>query len=496
MLSFVGLQFLREDREVFQLKQQFLFSVFAEKLQTDKGKHLIAKYFDTSDAQAVFRELIEFHSRSVIGLGQKTDLLRYITTAKLGQGSNWNGNVHSFIVHYLEQIRQYEQIAPTTEHIPESLKMTLLQNAVEPVRELNEVKTTSNLLSTQSGKTIGFNEYQEVLTNAALVFDGRERNTSAKRRQVFTHDINTPIDDILSPPEEEWGDDQQYPSSYDVNQTVLVPSDRWGKLSKAGKDLWRKMNQEDRAVLLGVDKHESKPGISRKLNLTEISAHDYLAMKHDFEQSFNLGTKSEAESEFDPIVEQLVKQQPMDAIKALDDKASKDKGNRAVVPQADLRRMLQSNRTELLKGLQANQHEMTSTPGVINVNGQQYYSAPQGTKKLTFEINMAETFRNLIFVVSAHALAEHILRALIDRGSNGGVAGADMRIIEYHPFQKVDIVGAANHKTTDIRLCTAGGLTQTNIGPTILIFHRYAALGTGRAKRLPNMFKTLLFTAF
>ena len=49
------------------------------------------------------------------------------------------------------------------------------------------------------------------------------------------------------------------------------------------------MGQEDQPVLPSADKHEPKPGLTWKLNLTEISADDYLAMKHDFEQSFGIG---------------------------------------------------------------------------------------------------------------------------------------------------------------------------------------------------------------
>ena len=54
--------------------------------------------------------------------------------------------------------------------------------------------------------------------------------------------------------------------------------------------------------------------------------------------------------------------------------------------------------------------------------------------------------------------------SLVDRGSNGGVAGSDMRFIETHPDRKVDIRGVDNHQISAILLATAGGLTTTITG--------------------------------
>ena len=69
--------------------------------------------------------------------------------------------------------------------------------------------------------------------------------------------------------------------------------------------------------------------------------------------------------------------------------------------------------------------------------------------------------------------------ALIDRGANGGVAGADVRVIET-THRAVNVQGVSDNQVTDLKIVTAAGVVQTQHGPVIAIFHQYAHLGTGK----------------
>ena len=68
---------------------------------------------------------------------------------------------------------------------------------------------------------------------------------------------------------------------------------------------------------------------------------------------------------------------------------------------------------------------------------------------------------------------------LIDRGANGGLAGADMRVIHTTP-RKINIVGIDDHELTGLNMVTAAALLDTQKGPIIGVFHEYAHLGKGR----------------
>ena len=69
---------------------------------------------------------------------------------------------------------------------------------------------------------------------------------------------------------------------------------------------------------------------------------------------------------------------------------------------------------------------------------------------------------------------------LIDRGANGGLAGADMRVIHTTP-RKINIVGIGDHELTGLNVVTAATLLDTQKGPIIGIFHEYAHLGKGKS---------------
>ena len=66
------------------------------------------------------------------------------------------------------------------------------------------------------------------------------------------------------------------------------------------------------------------------------------------------------------------------------------------------------------------------------------------------------------------------------RGANGGLAGADMRVIHTTP-RKINIVGIDDHELTGLNVVTAAALLDTQKGPIIGIFHEYAHLGKGKS---------------
>jgi hypothetical protein len=66
------------------------------------------------------------------------------------------------------------------------------------------------------------------------------------------------------------------------------------------------------------------------------------------------------------------------------------------------------------------------------------------------------------------------------RGSNGGVAGDDVRVIRTNPHRTINVEGIDNHRITDIRIVTAGAFVETNRGPVILIMNQYVHAGKGK----------------
>ena len=68
--------------------------------------------------------------------------------------------------------------------------------------------------------------------------------------------------------------------------------------------------------------------------------------------------------------------------------------------------------------------------------------------------------------------------SLVDYGSNGGVAGADVRVIAYNDDERVvDISGVDDHCINGIKLATVGGVVPSQYEEVIVVMHQYAYTG-------------------
>jgi hypothetical protein len=94
-------------------------------LLTDKGKALVQKYEASSDAQSVYKELVEHSMKSTKASIDKSDLLQYITAAHIGDGS-YESTTHSFILHWQDCIRKYESQADAVNHFSDASKTVML----------------------------------------------------------------------------------------------------------------------------------------------------------------------------------------------------------------------------------------------------------------------------------------------------------------------------------------------------------------------------------
>ena len=68
-----------EEKELFEAKQTFMFSVFNANLQTDMGKTIVREHLANTDAQAVWKELSEHMRTSSKGASEKRRLTQYVT---------------------------------------------------------------------------------------------------------------------------------------------------------------------------------------------------------------------------------------------------------------------------------------------------------------------------------------------------------------------------------------------------------------------------------
>ena len=124
--------------ELFREKKKFIYSVFESVLLTDMGKYFVRQHEDDFDAQAVFRKL-KVHARTSTQASlDSSALLTFLTSTRLD--SRWKGTAHAFVLNWCDKLRTYEDMIPDTDHFSSTVKLSLLQNTVAGVEELNQVK--------------------------------------------------------------------------------------------------------------------------------------------------------------------------------------------------------------------------------------------------------------------------------------------------------------------------------------------------------------------
>jgi hypothetical protein len=118
------------------------------------------------------------------------------------------------------------------------------------------------------------------------------------------------------------------------------------------------------------------------------------------------------------------------------------------IPAADLRKML-------------SQHQRPDKPSVM-INGVEYIAK----------------LNDVMYQVSNHKQTTLPL-ALIDRGTNGGVARSDTWLID-KSLHSVHIQGIDDHMIKDVPIGTVGAVINTQRGEVIVaIMHQYAYTGKG-----------------
>ena len=88
-----------------------------------------------------------------------------------------------------------------------------------------------------------------------------------------------------------------------------------------------------------------------------------------------------------------------------------------------------------------------------------------------YTVNMASTYH-----ISKHSASSY--GSLVDRGANGGLAGADVHVLE-RTGRKVSVTGIDDHELPGLDIVTCVALIQTNHGKVNMLMHEYANYGRG-----------------
>lgn len=460
-----------DDIALFTEKKKFIYAVLESKVLTDRGKAIIREHEHDFDAQKAYQKIKCYHLKSTKAKMNSSVILSYITSSKLGDGT-WNGTTEAFIINWQNQVRLYEKHVPPSDHFSDGQKCIMLQNAVNGIDELRQVKNTADHMGATLDSTLSYDEYTTLLLSAASAYDDQFKPKQAKRHVLFhdiqddyvpndaetfnahdtTFDIDCPVSSI-----------QAYATNFRPrpgmtkpnNNKVRMPSDKWFGLDEASKTTWDRLDDNAKSIILGYTKPDQrrpgfsstrppfgkppygqprKPPFTTQVNLHEMSAYDFLlANMHDV-------APTDDAPEPNGIPDELDTPDNANDIRLIN--AAKSHHN-ASAPPGDIRRVMSKSSTR-------------------HVN----------STRLEYSVSKHEA-------TIAHSMS------LIDRGANGGVAGDDVRLL-FRTNRTVDIKGIDNHHVNNIGIGTVGGVVHTQHGPVIAIMHQYALLGKGASIHSPS----------
>jgi hypothetical protein len=161
----------------------------------------------------------------------------------------------SFILHYQEQIRLYDQLQPPNEQTSDHAKMIYLQNAVYAIEELRLVQTTGSQLALANSTVPMYKDYEALLKSVASTYDRahapakHQPTRSAERTDIWDANITESFHEAY-----EFGFDIDTPTdivqAHMRDQSGVIPKETFGRLSPESRKAWSQLYDDVRMDIL------------------------------------------------------------------------------------------------------------------------------------------------------------------------------------------------------------------------------------------------------
>ena len=454
------------EKDLFEAKQIFMFSVFDKHLLTDMGKTIVRKYVHTTDAKSVWKDFQDHMKSSSKGASEKRRLTQYVTNTTLDD--NYKGTTEQFVLHFNEQFRQLEEISDPSEHFPRQIKLQLLQNAVRPIDDLRIVETLDEFQSITTGygrsSSLKYQTYYDLPINACVRYDRTKKANIAKRGHIY-QTFSTPDNDGINDeiPYENPGRDPYMgidtPSDefYNIHTTQYVPP------MSARHKLQPRLPKPNQSP-------ESFPKKQTKQRWTGpiyLPAHIYKLLSQEVKDALQ---KYNAEA-----IQKFKSTRKLHEINFLHDLHENTQDNSTTSNQDDQSPDYQESHPDqdleppmddLLDFINSQNHSDDQLDQVL-----QTYQTYTESQSPTRQVNAHITYH-----VAQANQAMH--QSLVDRGANGGLAGSDVRVLNTSPRQ-CTVIGINNHEIPGLDIVQCAALVNTNHGIVDLIMNEYAYYGKG-----------------
>ena len=440
------------DIELFKSQQTYMYSVLIDRLQTDNSQSILRDHESDKDAQQIIAEVVTYYEKSSMAKNRASVLFSQITSMRL-HTTRWNGTIRSFLLHWVEKVREYHRLSEPTNIINDAMKKTILVNLVKADIRLNDVIIRDMQRQRDGEPEYTYSELLDHLLQTADIMDGSvasKRQASANMHEFASQNYDVYPSHIAN---------MAYTSDYRMNEDVMrswediecndgdenlnvhytdaskrrdfgptLDSTTWKSLSKDDQRAWNSVSPDGREKISGYFKKKGTfagkknvhPSLSKKTGNTHIKV-----------------------LEQDP--------EHLDNLVSVENEEGADEEDQ------------QTDEAEII--LQQAQREASGRPFLTKFLGKKH-SKNQSPRHL-------HCTRIVYKVSNVSPPNVDELGGLVDRGANGGLAGKDLSRIAITD-RRVDITGINDIRVDNIPIGTVGGVVKTHKGPAIAIFHQYA----------------------
>ena len=416
------------EKELFKGKQSFVYSVLVTSLQTEKGRELVKEF--EGDARSIILQLHHYHTKSNVAQHDIITLTTDITNLTLNE--SWKGTVRQFLSHFKEKLRLLDSLVPVSDQLPEATRITFLQRAVQQNHDLRQIHVMDSVwrFKTDSTDALTFDTYYNLLWDAAHQYDLHQVKKGPQRKAFFSQQEEISDDDEYANAEEQFSTDPEPEehSPYSVYQSSFHP--KMPQKSFLPRNIWETLSESTKQMII---EHNKKVKLNNPTPYPSGSK---------TKPNPTLGKPTPAPQQ----VHQHSQDEPTEE------------------PPSDTSTQTLVNKCVAESGI-----DPTDIQNVMSVSyAKRNISSHESSRQI-------QTHQRYVF-----ARDNQSNHHLIDRGANGGLAGADMRVIHTTP-RKINIGGIDDHELTGLNVVTATALLDTQKGPIIGVFHEYAHLGKGRS---------------
>ena len=126
----------------------------------------------------------QYHTQSNVAQHEVVTLTTYI--ANLNLTDSLEGTIRQFLSHFKEKIRLLDSLVPDTDKIPQTVRITFLQKAVQQTHDLRQIHVLDFIWRSKTGSTgkLTLEVYYDLLCNATYQHD-LNKSTGQQQRQAF-----------------------------------------------------------------------------------------------------------------------------------------------------------------------------------------------------------------------------------------------------------------------------------------------------------------------